>query len=51
MPNIRVSPPSAASRISNAKDEPTSKKDVNNEKLMVRIIYFLLPTPNLTKYN
>ena len=38
MPNIKVSPPSAASRVSVsvAKDEaPPSKKDVNNEKLMV----------------
>ena len=45
MPNIKVSPPSAASRVSVsvAKDEaPPSKKDVNNEKLMVRFYDLLL---------
>ena len=42
MPNIKVSPPSAASRVSVsvAKDEAPSKKDVNNEKLMVRFYDF-----------
>jgi hypothetical protein len=34
MPNIKVSPPSAAS--SRTADDVTGKKDVNNEKLMVR---------------
>ena len=34
MPNIKVSPPSAASRVS-VKPSEATKKDVNNEKLMV----------------